>query len=505
MAQEWENLSDPIFHYAQARPQAVAISDGNEALDYRALASLVARAGVYLRDHGIGEGDRIGIALTNSADHVILLFALLRIGATPVELSSDDNIDTVAAIAAKYGIRTIFAEAHAAPIAGVRQIPVGLYWRREIEGKTGDHRSAAGGDRHRVIALTTGSTGVPAGWMLTQTHVMQRAATFAMRLPPRAREIDTPSHMLVTMSLRYIWMIANIAFQVGAGDVVVLLPDFTQGPDLLRALAAWDDAIISVTPSICRYLLRAAPETGLLLPRVLSFEVGGLPLHGDEKRAVIERITPNLFEAYGTTAAGAITRLVPADILRKPNSVGAPLTGTVVEIVDARGESLPADTIGEIRCKPPSSLGLCAEDERHGAERVERIEGGWCYTGDMGCLDPDGYLYIKGRTVDFIRREGTEFFASEIEAVIASYPAVAETAVVALPSPARGEEIIAFVVKHGALDHDELGRYCRARLAPERLPDRVFYIDSLPRIAGQKPDRLRLQALAAAEIARKSA
>ena len=132
--------------------------------------------------------------------------------------------------------------------------------------------------------------------------------------------------------------------------------------------------------------------------------------------------------------------------------------------------------------------------------RGERIVDGWCYTGDIGHLDADGFLYLKGRGTDLIRRGGLELFAPTIEAVLVAHPGVAEAAVVGLPVVGRGDEIVAFIVKRGEFAHDNIARHCRERLQPSQLPDRVFYLDALPRIPGGKVNRIRLLEAAAEQI-----
>jgi len=503
MTMDYDNLSDPIFHHAHTRPDAIAVIDGRERLDYRNFAALVAKASIYLRDLGVAEGDRVGFLLTNTIDHLVLMFAVARIGATIVELSIEDNVETLAATAAKYDIRTIFAEAHAPAIAGVRQIPVGLFWRREIEGKSGDHRTAAPGEKLLVIMLTTGSTGIPSAWSLTH-RVFFRTSEVHEERWRRAYKWDSlreHAHFLLAYPLRFCWFQVLVVLQMRAGATMVIVPEYNRTSDLLRAFAAWENAVAFVTPNTCRYFLRVAPPTGMLLPNFRLLEAGAGPLAAEEKRGMIAHVTPNFAEIYGSTGGGLITALTAEEMSDKADTVGRPPPGATIEIVDRDGRVLPSGETGEVRCRPLWALRVGDEPKFPG---TERIEDGWCYPADIGFLDAQGYLHLKGRAADLIRREGTEIFAPEIEGVIASHPAVAEVAVIGVPSPTRGEEIVAFVVKHGALDHDELARYCRTRLAPERLPDRVFYADSLPKLAGQKPDRLRLQALAAAEIARKS-
>ena len=189
-------------------------------------------------------------------------------------------------------------------------------------------------------------------------------------------------------------------------------------------------------------------------------------------------------------------------MMAKADSVGRPAAGVAVEIVDEHGRSLPVGVTGRIRCRSiSSSLGQCSEDLGPGAEF---FADGWYYPGDVGFLDAEGYLHLKSRVGERIRRSGTEIFAPEVEAVLASHPAVAEAAVVAGKTLDDRDEIVAFIVKSGALDHDELARFCRARLASEQTPDRVFYTEALPRIAGGKLNRAQLEELAAGQTAQSS-
>jgi acyl-CoA synthetase (AMP-forming)/AMP-acid ligase II len=499
MDPRWQNLSDPIFHCAETRADAPALIEGPERLSYRALAALIAKATVYLHELGIGQGQRIGVALTNSIDHLILQFALFRIGATLVELSVEDHPDALAATVRQYGIRTIFTEAHTPAPPDINRIRVDLAWRGRLATKSGDHRSTATGDALQFIGLTTGSTGVPSGWVLTHRSIFRQTAIFAAWRSSQDDLLRSPAHLLVVLPLCYVWTITSMQTHFAAGSPVVLVPEFTKAQDLLRAVIGWGDAILAVTPNICRHFLRAAPESGLLLPKIRRLEFGGQLLYGDEKRTMLTRVTPNFHDIYGSTAAGFVAALGGSDIIAHPDSVGRARPGVEISIVDSTGRLLPPGVAGQIRTHPPYAQERCGESSSAAVDG-ERIVDGWCYTGDIGHLDAEGYLYLKGRGTDLIRRGGVEVFAPEIESVLIAHPAVADAAVVGVPVVGRGDQVVAFIVKRGELAHDDIVHHCRERLKPGQLPDRVFYLDALPRIPGGKVNRLRLLDAAVEQI-----
>jgi long-chain acyl-CoA synthetase len=502
MAASWENLSDPIFHHAQTRPDAPAVIEGPSTLSYRELAALIAKATVYLRDLGIGEGDRIGLALTNSADHIILAFALWRIGATLAELSVEDKPEALAATAARCGIGTIFTEAHAAAPPGLRRIRVDLGWRERIAHLGGDHRSAAAGRDLLVIMLTTGSTGIPRAWTVSHRGFMDaaemREAWWLACGWDSARE---RGHFLLMNSLRFCWFQTLLVLQARAGAPLVLLPEYAKPADMLRAIAGWPDAVAYVTANICRYMLSVAPASGTLLPNVRWLESGGLPLYPEEKQAMVARVTPRFNETYGSTGGGFISALSGRDMATKSDTVGRPPPRVEVQIVDSAGRPVPVGMPGELRCRPLWALPFGSQDA---VTSGERIVDGWCYTADVGFFDAEGYIHLRGRGADVIRRGAVEIFAPEIEAVLAAHPAIAEAAVIGLrrAGQTEREEIVAFIVKRGEFDHADLVRHCRERLPPAQQPDRVYYADMLPRIAGGKLNRIRLEELAVEAEAR---
>ena len=292
--------------------------------------------------------------------------------------------------------------------------------------------------------------------------------------------------------------------QLFAGGPFILLPEYLKGGDYLRAFAAVPDGMVVTTPGMCRYLLSAVTGSGVLLPNLRRIECGGQPLHADEKRAMLAQVTPNFYEAYGTTASTLISGLTPAEMIARADTLGRPPPGVDVEIVDLQGQPVAVGVAGEIRCRPYSALGQCEED---GGSSAEHIADGWCYTADIGFLDADGYIHLRGRGADVIRRDAVEIYAPEVEKILTQHPAIAEVAVIGWKKSAADtvEQLVAFVVKRGALDHAALVNHCLTHLPPHQRPDQVYYVNTLPRLAVGKVNRMRLYEIASEEATKQAA
>src|SRR5580658_5227348 len=176
---------------------------------------------------------------------------------------------------------------------------------------------------------------------------------------------------------------------------------------------------------MCRTFAALGRPGGTLFPRMRGLVTSGLPLSASEKRAVAERVTPNLYELYGTAGTGTVSCLYPADVAKKAASVGRPVGGIAVEIVDSAGKTLPPGAVGHLRCR------FSTGDQRPGfygqSEMVAGVEGfrdGWFYPGDMAALDGDGYLFLKGLAVDVIRHGAAEILPGAIEEVLMTHPGV---------------------------------------------------------------------------------
>jgi acyl-coenzyme A synthetase/AMP-(fatty) acid ligase len=499
MIEAWQNISDAIFHFAEARPEAPAVIDGGRTLTYREFAALVGAAARYLRNTGIAIDDRVGIVLPNCADHLVVSFALMRIGAIPAEIAYGTPTPSIAEMVQRFGLRAIVVESDAQGVNAPLRLVVDAMWRRRLPMTGGDLRIARSADENRLLVLSSGSTGKPKAAIATHRHHMLRARTYFEMLSKHWSE-QRPGVFLLTAT------IANAGFhrfminQILLGGPVVVLPTFARETDLIRSIASFDNAVSLVTPNMCRAFLKAHTGRDLLLPGMQAMITVGLPLFAHEKRGIVKRITPNFYEVYGSSGFGMIAGLRPEDMKAKAETVGRPVPGATVEIVDSAGRPLPAGAVGRVRCRGETAANsLLATDGT--AAGGEGFHDGWYYPGDIAVLDEEGYVHLKGRVSDLIVQGSEEIYPPEIEAAILSLPAVREVAVVGGPPGSNDEAVVACVVRQGELRHEDLVLHCRSRLSPGKLPRRILYVDALPKTPGGKVDRPAVKALAAQRAA----
>ena len=249
-----------------------------------------------------------------------------------------------------------------------------------------------------------------------------------------------------------------------------------------------------LVPTILRRLLAEGrgdgEHDGQLFPDLRLLLCTGAILHEDERREVMRCLCPSFINYYGSTEGGGVSILSPEHGPEAAGSVGQAVFNARVQIVDEAHEPVEAGEIGRIRHRGPGVASGFFNDPE--ADK-EAYHDGWFYPGDLGRLDPHGYLFLAGGSKELIIRGGANIYPAEIEAVLLSHPGVTDAAVIGWPSPEMGEEIAAFVTGDGALD--ELMAHCREKLASYKCPKQLFALDSLPKSQRGQVWKLDLKAL----------
>jgi acyl-CoA synthetase (AMP-forming)/AMP-acid ligase II len=262
------------------------------------------------------------------------------------------------------------------------------------------------------------------------------------------------------------------------GGTVVLCPPPFAPAQLAAEVARTAATITFLVPTLLRRLLECDATTLAPLRGLKTLICSGSALTAQERQQIRERICPNFLEYYASTEGGGVSALPPADQLRFGESVGRPAFSVEVHVVDDRDRPVPAGVVGRIRYRGPAVAdGFFGDPDAS----KESFRDGWFYPGDLGMLNDEGYLFLKGRSKDMIIRGGINIYPLEIEVTLMGHAAVLEAAVVGWPSREFNEEIAAFVIRRGAVEESELDALCRTSLAPYKVPRRVFFVDELPR------------------------
>ena len=325
-----------------------------------------------------------------------------------------------------------------------------------------------------VILYTSGTTGVPKGVALSHDNLESNARA-AASLSELGRE-DWGVAVL-PLSHSYGLTVMNAGHLLGSR--AVLLRWFN--PDaVLEAIEAFKAVSMAGVPTMYVYLLNY-PDAGRFDTRSMrAWGSGAAPLPVEIVAPFEEKFGGKLLEGYGLTEASPVVSAHRLSGVRKLGSVGQTIPGVRVSIQDDAGRMLPADELGEVCVSGPNVMvGYYKNPE----ETARTIRDGWLHTGDMGRLDADGFLYIVERKKDLIIRGGFNIYPREVEEALYAFGKAAEAAVIGVPDPLMGEDVLAFVVlKDGeTATEEEVMAFCATRLARFKCPKQVRFVDSLPK------------------------
>jgi len=482
------NLIQPILNYAKTRPDAPALVDGEHEIRYGELAWLILRTAAHLAALGIAPGDRVGLCLKDSGEHVVALLAVARMGAVIVPLNGRAARAETAGLAAALSVKLALVESESAPALDCTVVPVDARWHRSVAER--EPLSALPDDWHAPldVAATSGSTGAPKLSLATHLQNYCGAAgwTELMAISGRHRYLST-------LPLYFAGGRRALFLHLLRGDCVLLYGSLVNGPDFIEAAARLRATVAIVVPSLVRDLLAAAGDMPVL-PGLAMLISGGAPLFAEEKRAARQKLSPNFCEGYGTSETNTISLLRSADIAAHGDSVGQPHSLVEIQVVDEDDQSLAVGEVGQLRLRGPS---LASPLAAPGHPIHPGFRHGWYYPGEIGALDDQGYIYLTGRASELIIRHGAKIYPAEVEAVLQQHPGVLECAVIGRHAANNEEEMIAFLVGRRTLDLAAIVAHCRTHLTAAKRPQHIHVVDSLPKNTSGKIDKLALARLPA--------
>lgn len=471
MSRRIPNLADQIALHGRQRPTQPALIQGEHTLDFRQLDREVTQRAAWLQSRGLQPGAVIGLALKDHIEHVLMLFAVARAGAVVLPVDCRWKPFEKQRVTTHFGAALTLVEPEGA-FEGQACQEIDAAWLDAVQ-QARPQGEFPDGERGLIMSLSSGTTGRPKGPMLSHQRLINRFYTqwADLGFGSRERYVNaTPLYFgggrTFTLSTLY------------AGGTVVLCPPPCSPEELAAHVARTAGTVMFLVPTLLRRLLDCDAATLAPLRRLKTLISSGSALAPEERSQIRGKICANFYEYYASTEGGGVSVLSPADQLRYSDSVGRPALGVEVSVVDDNHQPVPAGTTGRIRYRSGS-----VAEGFHGDPEAskEAFVDGWFYPGDLGTMNDEGYVFLKGRSKDMIIRGGVNIYPQEIEATLMNHPAVAEAAVVGWPSRQFNEEIAAFVIRRGEVDAATLIALCREALAPYKAPREIFFVDELPR------------------------
>jgi len=473
----------------------------DQVYTYAELEAASANAASELRALSIRNGDAVGLILPNAPALVAYLFGILRIGATVVPLNPNLTPHELSLLIQESGARAIVTTADLALQLESRQAEgsslqhvITVDPGQPLDCAAGSPMASVGGNTEQMAFLifTSGTTGRPKGVMLTHCNVLANTAQVAerTRLAPAARVLNV-------MPLFHVnGLMNNTILPLRVGASIVLRPRFDRD-EFWGVVASFRPTYFTAVPTVFARLMDAwdgrADTSSLRFVRS-----GAAPMTPTLQRQLEERLGVPVVLSYGLSEATCTCTMNPTGSARRAGAVGLALADEVVAVLNAEDQPLPPGEVGEIVVQGPNVMaGYLNAPEA----TVLALRRGWLHTGDMGYLDPDGFLFLTDRKKDLIIRGGENISPREVEEVLLAHPAVAEAVVVGAADREWGEEVVAFLIPKTGQDLvvDELQNFCRERLARFKVPRRVQLVSALPLTSVGKVDKARLRALAASE------
>ncbi len=485
------NLGALLSSVAAQNPNLTALICGDDKISYSHLEEMTTALAEWMIDQGCNAGDRVGLYWPNSIEMAQLLFACFKVGLIAVPINMSLKAPEVAYILAHSKAVLCFTppKQHEVVKEAARECSWLGATHTSIVAKAGKNNPPLRPQQLRdddpaLILYTSGSTGRPKG--VTHSHA---TALEIGRLVNGTVPGGIETSLLLTQ-MTYVTGICGCLIPTIAGaGTVVIAPEFNASL-VLDLIETHRCTYIIGLPSMAQLMA----EEQLAKPRQVSslhvfVGVGdSVPPHVQEVFRV--QLGIPLREGYGMTEAAPLI-VNPADDIR-PGSLGKAVSGVEVRLVDSQGRDVPAGSSGEIIARSPAAFTGYWDDP---SATRETLRDGWLYTGDLARRDGDGYFWFEGRKKNIIVRGGYNISPQEVEEAFVDHPAVREVAVIGEPVEVYGERVIAFVVLRDGFigDETELISYAAKRLANIKTPERILFMNGLPKGSTGKIQRRALK------------
>jgi long-chain acyl-CoA synthetase len=476
------NLANNLVEAAQMYPDRPAIRLDELAISYAELDELTARAAGWLREHGVRPGDRVGIMLPNVPHFPVLYYGVLRAGGSVVPMNPLLKSREVQHYLGDSGAKLVLAWTSAADAATAGAEAVGADCITIEPGTLADAAdwpsspevAPRADDDTAVILYTSGTTGTPKGAELTHANMHRNATVTTTTLI----ELGPQDVVMGCLPLFHSFgQTCGLNAAVVSGACLTLIPRFDPAT-ALKVIERDGVTVFEGVPTMYVAMLHAGTEVAdtSTLRTCVS---GGAALPVEVLRGFEEAFGATILEGYGLSETSPVATFNLKD-RRKPGSIGVPIQGVELRLVDLEGKDAAPGEVGEIAIRGHNVMkGYWNRPDA----TANAIRDGWFHTGDLAKVDDDGFYYIVDRKKDMIIRGGFNVYPREIEEVLYEHPAVLEAAVIGVGHPTHGEEVAAAVALRpdATATPEELREYVKERVAAYKYPRHVWLVDALPK------------------------
>jgi len=488
-------VRDYLYKQAIERPDKTAILFKEEKITFSDLNTMSNRLANRLLNAGVKKGDRVVLLFQNCIEFTISYFAILKIGAvvvvldfrlSPAEMEPIFQETEVTAVVTSVR-QKVFIDRVRKTVPTLQHIVVtgaegedirDWHSYEEIMGRESSERISIplSEEDESIYLYTSGTTGRSKGVVLTNDHLNYFPETMHHAL--KCSDMDTFG---LVLPISHITGPVVMNLMVESGMTVSLIDEMTP-KKILDAIQNHRITITAAVPPIYQLILnvphwerydcsslKMAAMMGTVVPESLMREFGERYPH----------LQP--LQGYGATETPPLLTLTHLkDAPRKMASAGKAAPKAELKIIGQDGKEAEMGQMGEIIARGPQIMKGYFKDPKATAKKIKE---GWYYTGDLGRMDEDGYLYVLGRADDMVITGGLNVYPSEVETVLLNHPKVQEAAVVGIPDSRRGQILRANVVlKHGeTATHREILSFCKERLASFKMPRQLEFKDSLPK------------------------
>ena len=502
----WGNLADLVRAAAQRRPDGVAFLHRGTSTTWSELDAAVDAAAGGLRALGLGAGDRVGLQLGNTLDFPVAYFGALRAGLVAVPLNPGYTRDELAHALEDSGARALVTTRSTAATAqvvaaglealehlvltGVDTAPPGATtWDALLRSGAGAAVEAVGaGEDLAVVIYTSGTSGRPKGAMLPHRALLANLAQGAQIDPPIISSDDV---VLLVLPLFHIYGLnAGLGAVAREAATGVLVERFDPVETLAEIRRSGVTSVVGAPPMYVAWSM--LPDVGDAFTSVRVALSGAAPLPAGVLHRILDITGHHVFEGYGLTETAPVLTTTLMSEVAKPASIGRPIPGVELRLLDESGDPVEDEDPGEIVVRGPNLFVGYWPDGEGGPDA-----DGWFATGDIAVQDDDGDLFIVDRRKELVLVSGFNVYPREVEDVLATHPDVAEAAVLGIPHPYTGESVKALVVlRPGArVSADDLIAHTARSLARFKCPTAVEFVDELPHGATGKVSKGRLREL----------